>query len=546
MLKNLKVRHCLALVLAAFMAAMIAANGASWMGLRSSNEKLTDLNATMSKQVMPAYGAFTLMLRARLMMDRAWAHSQAQREAEAAVAIQRADEFWKAGLASFRKFAEAPKSADVQEKAEPVLREFKQYGELMQAYFKQLRQPENAESAALSRSFQAATTEFDTVMSDFLRYVDLKTDQYVLESEEAYVDAIIVIVVLLAGSALLGIGAAYFVSRAVLRPLTLAGDHFQRIAGGDLTGDITVHSTNELGQLFSALQRMQASLAYTVGEVGRGVREIGSGTQEIADGNLDLSARTEQQAASLEETAASMEQLAATVKQNADNARQANQLAEGASQVANRGGQAVAEVVRTMEEISTSSSRISEIVSVIDGIAFQTNILALNAAVEAARAGGQGKGFAVVAAEVRALAQRSAIAAKEVKELIVESSARVSAGTQQVGLAGETMQEIVAAVSRVTEIMAQIAAASIQQSAGIEQVNRAVVQMDQVTQQNAALVEQAAAAAQSLREQTQGLAATVSVFTVAEAIGAVHVLAAPSRHALQQPFAALTSDARYG
>ncbi|OZI32623.1 chemotaxis protein [Bordetella genomosp. 1] len=305
-----------------------------------------------------------------------------------------------------------------------------------------------------------------------------------------------------------------FLRRRVLAPLKEAGTYFDRIAGGDLTARVDVRNGNEIGQLFAALKRMQESLTRTVSQVRRGVEEINVGSHEIAAGNTDLSSRTEQQAASLEQTAASMEQLASTVKQNADNARQANQLAASASDVAERGGAAVSEVVHTMEGISASSRKISEIVSVIDGIAFQTNILALNAAVEAARAGEQGKGFAVVAGEVRSLAQRSAQAAKEIKVLIEDSVNKVGTGSQQVERAGNTMQEIVASVKRVTDIMGEISAASEEQSSGIDQVNRAVTQMDEVTQQNAALVEEAAAAAGSLQEQAERLSEAVAVFRI--------------------------------
>ena len=313
---------------------------------------------------------------------------------------------------------------------------------------------------------------------------------------------------------LLMILARVLFGRLVVRPLVEAGQHFDKIAAGDLTQRVEIRSHNEIGQLYASLKRMQESLTRTVAAVRRGVEEINVGSREIAAGNTDLSSRTEQQAASLEETAASMEELASTVKQNADNARQANQLAASASDVAERGGSAVSEVVTTMQGISASSRKISEIVSVIDGIAFQTNILALNAAVEAARAGEQGKGFAVVAGEVRSLAQRSAQAAKEIKGLIEDSVTKVGAGSQQVERAGATMQEIVASVKRVTDIMGEISAASEEQSSGIDQVNRAVSQMDEVTQQNAALVEEAAAAAGSLQEQAQHLAEAVAVFRI--------------------------------
>jgi len=307
-------------------------------------------------------------------------------------------------------------------------------------------------------------------------------------------------------------GAMLFLTRHVLQPLAHANQIFDRIAAGDLTQRIVAKTQNEIGQLFQSLARMQEGLTATVTQVRRGVDEINVGVGEIAAGNADLSGRTESQAASLEETAASMEELASTVKQNADNARQANQLAASASDVAERGGAVVSEVVSTMTEISASSHKISDIVAVIDGIAFQTNILALNAAVEAARAGEQGKGFAVVAGEVRSLAQKSAQAAKEIKTLIEDSASRVEAGTQQVERAGLTMREIVDSVQRVTDIMGEISAASQEQASGIDQVNHAVSQMDEVTQQNAALVEEASAAATSLQEQTRQLVAAVAVF----------------------------------
>ncbi|WP_321937060.1 methyl-accepting chemotaxis protein [Paraburkholderia sp. J8-2] len=318
----------------------------------------------------------------------------------------------------------------------------------------------------------------------------------------------------------------------IVQPLEDAVTCFERIAQGDLSQTVTVYSDNEIGRLFGAIKRMQESLVTLVSAVHTGASSIDVGAREIAMGNTDLSQRTEQQAASLQETASSMEQLTGTVRQNAENARQASQLAVNASDIATRGGEVVGEVVNTMQGIAVSSAKVVDIISVIEGIAFQTNILALNAAVEAARAGEQGRGFAVVAGEVRSLAQRSASAAKEIKELINDSAEKVQSGSQLVGRAGSTMEEILQAVRRVTDIMGEISAASEEQSGGIEQVNRAVTQMDTVTQQNAALVEQAAAAAASLEEQTRQLQNVLGTWTTggaqARSVGASPARATPA------------------
>ena len=318
---------------------------------------------------------------------------------------------------------------------------------------------------------------------------------------------------------LAGVAIAWAITRSITRPINHAVAVAQTVADGDLSSRIEVSSTDETGQLMRALQHMNESLAKVVGEVRSGTDSMATATSQIAAGNQDLSSRTEEQASSLEETAASMEELTSTVRQNADNARQANQLALTASSVAVKGGDVVSQVVETMDAINSSSHKIVDIIGVIDGIAFQTNILALNAAVEAARAGEQGRGFAVVASEVRSLAQRSAAAAKEIKVLIDDSVSKVEQGSQQVGEAGKTMQEIVSSVRRVTDIMGEITAASQEQTSGIEQVNQAIAQMDQVTQQNAALVEEAAAAADSLQSQAGQLSQVVSVFTLAGGAG---------------------------
>jgi methyl-accepting chemotaxis protein len=332
------------------------------------------------------------------------------------------------------------------------------------------------------------------------------------EGEREYAEARLLMFGLLAVMAALGAGLGWWITRSITGPINQAVDVAERVAAGDLSSRIEVRSHDETGRLLAALKAMNASLVTIVDTVRKSSDSIATGSAQIASGNADLSQRTEEQASSLEETAASMEELGSTVKQNADNARQANQLALGASTVAARGGEVVSQVVETMKGINDSSRKIADIITVIDGIAFQTNILALNAAVEAARAGEQGRGFAVVAGEVRTLAQRSAEAAKEIKSLITASVERVDQGSALVDQAGATMEEIVTSIRRVTDIMGEISSASSEQSAGVTQVGEAVSQMDQVTQQNAALVEQSAAAAESLRVQAQHLVQAVSVF----------------------------------
>ncbi|WP_432241529.1 methyl-accepting chemotaxis protein [Herbaspirillum robiniae] len=338
----------------------------------------------------------------------------------------------------------------------------------------------------------------------------------------------------LAGLAILfAVAVAWQLTRSITLPLNHAVRLARTVADGDLTSRIEVTSRDETGQLLGALQTMNGNLQKIVTQVRQATDTINTASGEIATGNLDLSSRTEEQASSLEETASAMEELTSTVRQNADNALQANQLAASASEVALQGGSVVGEVVQTMGSINESSRKIVDIIGVIDGIAFQTNILALNAAVEAARAGEQGRGFAVVASEVRSLAQRSATAAKEIKELIADSVEKVGNGSKLVEQAGVTMGEVVNSVQRVTDVVAEISSASKEQSNGIEQVNHAISQMDQTTQQNAALVEQAAAAAQALQEQASRLTSVVSVFRIdgmeAAPVRAQAASAAPAR-----------------
>ncbi|MCZ8293997.1 MAG: methyl-accepting chemotaxis protein [Hylemonella sp.] len=326
-----------------------------------------------------------------------------------------------------------------------------------------------------------------------------------------------------------------WIVRSITRPINQAVEVARAVAAGDLSMSIRAQSTDETGQLLQALSEMQGGLAKVVGTVRQGSESVATASSQIAQGNQDLSARTESQASALEETAASMEELSSTVKQNADNAKQANQLAQSASTVAVQGGEVVAQVVDTMKGINDSSKKIADIISVIDGIAFQTNILALNAAVEAARAGEQGRGFAVVASEVRSLAGRSADAAKEIKTLITDSVSRVEQGSALVDQAGSTMSEVVASIRRVTDIMGEISAASAEQSQGVAQIGEAVMQMDQVTQQNAALVEEMAAAANSLRGQAGELVQAVAVFKLGQ--GGEYAAARPAAAVVHTPAA---------
>ncbi|MFY3136141.1 methyl-accepting chemotaxis protein [Achromobacter xylosoxidans] len=530
MLVNLKVRTCIILVLLLFTGAMFLSNGVAWMGLNSSNTKLDQINSAYTDRAVPLNRAYTVFLRARLLLSTSLMDMQQGKTEQAAAQAKRSEGLMQDAFKMMDAFRKAPPLAGTEALGEALEAALKEYDTVLKGQAAALSNMAIQDYLNLNDSASNVNTKFREAVDNYLSFIDKRTDEFAVQAAVDHNVSRSVTIALLVIAVVLAIGCWIFINRTVLKPLHEAGDHFEKISGGDFTGRIEVRSTNEIGQLFAAIKRMQESLTRTVATVRRGVDEINVGSREISAGNTDLSSRTEEQAASLEETAASMEELASTVKQNADNARQANQLAASASDVAERGGAAVAEVVNTMQGISASSRKISEIVSVIDGIAFQTNILALNAAVEAARAGEQGKGFAVVAGEVRSLAQRSAQAAKEIKGLIEDSVSKVGAGSQQVERAGATMQEIVASVKRVTDIMGEISAASEEQSSGIDQVNRAVSQMDEVTQQNAALVEEAAAAAGSLQEQAQRLAEAVAVFK----INAGDVIEVPARQLAQQ------------
>ena len=389
---------------------------------------------------------------------------------------------------------------------------------VVQAAFVQMSGDDSQREASVNyllTTVRKEQTAYLNALTELVKFQNTAIEDASVVAEASYTSSRNMMISLTVIAAGLTAWVLLWITRSITRPLNRAVDMAQAVAGGDLTMRMECDSTDETGQLLRALIDMNDSLARTVGQVRSGTDTIATASNEIASGNLDLSSRTEQQASSLEETASSMEELTSTVSQNAENARQAIKLVVAASDFATKGGKVVGQVVTTMGAIKESSGKIVDIISVIDGIAFQTNILALNAAVEAARAGEQGRGFAVVASEVRTLAQRSASAAKEIKELIGHSVHTVDAGALLVDEAGVTMDGIVQAVRQVAEIMTAISAASNEQSTGIEQVNQAIVSIDDATQQNAALVEQAAAAAQSLRDQADLLAQAVSVFKLA-------------------------------
>ncbi|MFZ6746715.1 methyl-accepting chemotaxis protein [Undibacterium sp. JH2W] len=401
---------------------------------------------------------------------------------------------------------------------------FKEIGEQRQAYISarnkvvDLKKEGKVDEAntALDKEFIPASTIYVKKIEEMLAMQRKQIDDTSDEIQHTYQSSRMLLIALSVIAAMLAVACAWLMTISITKPLARATAVAEKMAQGDLSDSLEIKLHDEIGKMMHAINGINTGLSGVIGNVRHGTETINVAAAEIASGNADLSSRTESQASSLQETASSMEELTSTVKQNADNARQANQLVISASGVAVKGGEVVGQVVATMGSIKESSRKIVDIISVIDGIAFQTNILALNAAVEAARAGEQGRGFAVVATEVRNLAQRSASAAKEIKHLIDDSVGKVEHGSRLVDTAGQTMTDIVSSVKHVADIMSEITAASQEQSAGIEQVNLAVTQMDEMTQQNAALVEQAAAAAESMREQSAKLSDLVAQFQIME------------------------------
>lgn len=517
MLSNISVKLSLTLALAIFALLIIIIAFLGYQSGKQGSAYLAELDIVTMDQMLPLNRsqhsvAYTQLFYVDSFVASSEGETRLAREhLEQALAIQQAAQDY------FATYVSWDPHAVNSELAEAVITAF---NNLVQQGLIPLSEALQAGDEARFRSTREQTSnlnqQFITASSAFNDYLVEWGDKLVADYESkmqffGYIELVVLII-----AALIVLFVRIAMVGAIVKPLDEAVLHFERIAKNDLSGQVSDRGRNEIGKLFSAMQHMQSGLAKTVSEVRDSSGSIHIGTREIASGNADLSSRTEQQAASLQETAASMEQLTQTVKQNADNARQASTLANDASSTAAQGGEVVEQVIITMHGISDSSQKVADIISVIDSIAFQTNILALNASVEAARAGEQGRGFAVVASEVRNLASRSADAAKEIKALIDASSTQVKEGSALVESAGTTMRDVVSSVRRVTDIMDEISAASQEQSSGIEQVNQAVSQMDEVTQQNAALVQEASSAASSLEEQAARLESVVASFRLVE------------------------------
>ncbi len=517
MLKRIKIVTSLLLVLALFGLLQLTSGGLFFNSLKNDKENFTVLQ-TIRQQQSALNATWVELLQTRNTLNRAgirWMMDQSNIGSGATVAelMQGATNTLKLTEKNWEQYEALPRDP---RQSEAAFLEIKRTYDIYHGALAELIQLLGA--GKINEFFDQPTQSYqDAFEKQYMAYMqqnDRLYDIAVEDNNSSYNQAMWVLVSVLIAVLVVIIAVWFGIKLSLIAPMNRLIESIRHIASGDLVKRIDVEGSNEMGQLAENLRHMQSELMRTVGDVRNGANAIYSGASEIAMGNNDLSSRTEQQAASLEETAASMEQLTATVKQNAENARQASHLALSASETAQKGGKVVDNVVQTMRDIASSSQKIADIISVIDGIAFQTNILALNAAVEAARAGEQGRGFAVVAGEVRNLAQRSAQAAREIKSLIEDSVSRVDVGSTLVESAGETMEKIVNAVTRVTDIMGEIASASDEQSRGIDQVGLAVAEMDRVTQQNASLVEESAAAAAALEEQASRLTQAVAVFRI--------------------------------
>ncbi|MGL4088992.1 methyl-accepting chemotaxis protein [Escherichia coli] len=517
MLKRIKIVTSLLLVLAVFGLLQLTSGGLFFNALKNDKENFTVLQ-TIRQQQSTLNGSWVALLQTRNTLNRAGIRymmdqnnigsgsTVAELMQSASISLKQAEKNW----ADYEALPRDPRQSTAA--AAEIKRNYDIYHNALAELIQLLG------AGKINEFFDQPTQGYqDGFEKQYVAYMEQNDRLYdiaVSDNNASYSQAMWILVGVMIVVLAVILAVWFGIKASLVAPMNRLIDSIRHIAGGVLVKPIEVDGSNEMGQLAESLRHMQGELMRTVGDVRNGANAIYSGASEIATGNNDLSSRTEQQAASLEETAASMEQLTATVKQNAENARQASHLALSASETAQRGGKVVDNVVQTMRDISTSSQKIADIISVIDGIAFQTNILALNAAVEAARAGEQGRGFAVVAGEVRNLAQRSAQAAREIKSLIEDSVGKVDVGSTLVESDGETMAVFVSAVTRVTDIMGEIASASDEQSRGIDQVGLAVAEMDRVTQQNAALVEESAAAAAALEEQASRLTEAVAVFRI--------------------------------
>ena len=516
-LKDTSIKTSLSVVMTAMATLLLLLSSLGLFTVEKGKEDTHEINRVAVVQSNMVLQANIQRLRARTQLGMYVDNADVRNAASPAEMKTRLDNV-DSRIAESRKFiatfADVPEGAPEKALVEDAVKAFNRTLDLISGQIQAARDKDYVEYMRLGDAQQEATPAMDKAVNAYIDYTYKTTDDLIEDYNGTYNWFVRIGILLLALSVFIFVMAKRGINAHLIVPMSEALAHLQHLSKADLSQNIVPHGKNEMGRLISAMSEMQSRLREIVTTVRNGSSTIYTGVEEISSGNSDLSARTEEQAASLEETASSMEEMTATVKQNADNSRNASTLARDASTTVDRGKQVVVQVVDTMNGISDSSQKISHIIGVIDSIAFQTNILALNASVEAARAGEQGRGFAVVADEVRSLAGKSADAAREIKLLIQDSTTRVNVGSELVQQAGSTMEEMVSAVSRVTDIIDEISAASLEQSEGIGQINEAIAQMDQVTQQNASLVQQAASASASLREECQRMEEAVSVFNL--------------------------------